>query len=149
MYSTREKLKIHSELLNEEHAGADLDLLRIANPKHPLLERYSRNPDRYFEDILYALLDVATREQIRENRRAVSKEKEVTAESNAVMEATAEKEFVDETSEDAQIKDPVEEVAAEISEEQAPEEKPAVEKKSSVKATKKAKSSKKSRSTPK
>ena len=49
-------------------------------PGFPQLATFSRNPKRYADDILYALLDCATREEIREYRRAMIAKKAKEAE---------------------------------------------------------------------
>ncbi|GFZ38640.1 alanine-zipper protein [Bacteroides nordii] len=69
MYSFKEKQKHFSELQNPDAASLDLKLLTQKNPLHPLLRKFSRNPQRYANEILYQLLDVAERDEIRNNRR--------------------------------------------------------------------------------
>lgn len=46
-------------------------------PSHPLIPRARRNPIRYANEVLYALLDKATREDIRLNRRQYEQTKEL------------------------------------------------------------------------
>ena len=69
MYSFKEKQKHFSELQNPDVASLDLKLLTQKNPLHPLLRKFSRSPQRYANEILYQLLDVAERDEIRNNRR--------------------------------------------------------------------------------
>lgn len=70
MYSFKEKQKHFSELQNPDAASLDLKLLTQKNPLHPLLRKFSRSPQRYANEILYQLLDVAERDEIRNNRRS-------------------------------------------------------------------------------
>lgn len=69
MYGFKEKKKIHQEMINKDHAEADLRLLQLASPLHFQIKRFSRDPRRYAEEILYALLDLKSQEDIRLNRR--------------------------------------------------------------------------------
>ena len=57
MISRREKLQLFNKLRGADHAEADLALLEDANPRHPKLTRFARDPKRYADEILYALLD--------------------------------------------------------------------------------------------
>lgn len=57
MISRREKLQLFNKLRGTVHAEADLALLEDANPRHPKLTRFARDPKRYADEILYALLD--------------------------------------------------------------------------------------------
>ena len=57
MISRREKLQLFNKLRGAGHAEADLALLEDANPRHPKLTRFARDPKRYADEILYALLD--------------------------------------------------------------------------------------------
>ena len=77
MYSFKEKKTHFVALRNPDVAQYDLELLAKEVPGFPQLATFSRNPKRYADDILYALLDCATREKIREYRRAmIAKEAE-------------------------------------------------------------------------
>lgn len=69
MYGFKEKKKIHQEMINKDQAEADLRLLQLASPLHFQIKKFSRDPRRYAEEILYALLDVKSQEEIRLNRR--------------------------------------------------------------------------------
>ena len=57
MISRREKLQLFNKLRGVGHAEADLALLEDVNPRHPKLTRFARDPKRYADEILYALLD--------------------------------------------------------------------------------------------
>lgn len=57
MISRREKLQLFNKLRGVGHAEADLALLEDVNPRHAKLTRFSRDPKRYADEILYALLD--------------------------------------------------------------------------------------------
>ena len=57
MISRREKLQLFNKLRGAVHAEADLALLEDVNPRHPKLTRFARDPKRYADEILYALLD--------------------------------------------------------------------------------------------
>lgn len=57
MISRRKKLQLFNKLRSAGHAEADLALLEDANPRHPKLTRFARDPKRYADEILYALLD--------------------------------------------------------------------------------------------
>lgn len=69
MYSIKEKLKILREMLSPEAAETDIDLLSRLAPGHEILSRARRCPVRYSEEVLYILLDKATKEDIRLHRR--------------------------------------------------------------------------------
>lgn len=74
MYGFKEKMKYFNELRNSAAAGADLCLLQAAAPAHPKLRMFTRNPQRYADDILYTLLDLKSKEAIRINRRECENE---------------------------------------------------------------------------
>ena len=57
MISRREKLQLFNKLRGAVHAEADLALLEDVNPRHPKLTRFARDPKRYADEILYALLN--------------------------------------------------------------------------------------------
>lgn len=77
MYSFKEKKTHFAALRNPDTARYDLELLATEVPQLPQLVTFSRNPKRYSDDILYALLDCVTRDKIREHRRSkMSKEVE-------------------------------------------------------------------------
>lgn len=76
MYSIKEKMKLLRELHNPEHAEADLRLLREVGPQSDLLRSPIVCAARASEKILYSLLDHATAERIRLNRRGAEVEKQ-------------------------------------------------------------------------
>ena len=57
MISRRKKLQLFNKLRSAGHAEADLALLEDVNPRHPKLTRFARDPKRYADEILYALVD--------------------------------------------------------------------------------------------
>ena len=69
MYNFKEKKRFFDNLMNAEAAEADLKLLVAAAPGNSNLSTYKRNPRRYAGDILYALLDYRSADDIRLNRR--------------------------------------------------------------------------------
>lgn len=73
MISRREKLQLFNKLRGADHAEADLTLLEDANPRHPKLTRFSRDPKRYADEILYALLDECDEEDIVDHRISFEK----------------------------------------------------------------------------
>ena len=50
-------MQLFNKLRGAGHAEADLALLENVNPRHPKLTRFARDPKRYVDEILYALLD--------------------------------------------------------------------------------------------
>ena len=74
MYNFKEKKLHFNALRNPDAAVYDLELLRKISPTHPKLSTFSRDPKRYCDDILYALLDFISREDIRGHRRAMQEE---------------------------------------------------------------------------
>ena len=68
MISRREKLQLFNKLRGADHAEADLALLKEVNPRHPKLTRFARDPKRYADEILYALLDECDEEDIVDHR---------------------------------------------------------------------------------
>lgn len=68
MISRREKLQLFNKLRGADHAEADLALLKEVNPRHPKLIRFARDPKRYADEILYALLDECDEEDIVDHR---------------------------------------------------------------------------------
>lgn len=71
MYSFKEKKHHFNALRNPDAAEHDLELLEKENPAESQLDTFKRNPKRYADDILYALLDCVSREKIRDNRRCL------------------------------------------------------------------------------
>ena len=70
MYTDKEKLNHFNDLLSSEKAQADLDLLVSLAPDTEGIETFWMEPARYADQILFHLLDFATREDIRMNRRS-------------------------------------------------------------------------------
>ena len=68
MISRREKLQLFNKLRGADHAEADLALLKEVNPRHPKLTRFARDPKRYADEILYALLNECDEEDIVDHR---------------------------------------------------------------------------------
>lgn len=68
MISRREKLQLFNKLRGTGHAEADLALLEDVNPRHPKLTRFARDPKRYADEILYALLDECNEGDIVDHR---------------------------------------------------------------------------------
>lgn len=74
MYNFKEKKLHFNALRNPDAAAFDLELLQKVSPSHPKLRTFSRDAKRYADDILYALLDFISREDIRGFRRAKQEE---------------------------------------------------------------------------
>ena len=81
MYNRREKLQLFNQLRGEEHAKADLSLLEEENPRHPKLTRFARDPQRYADEILYALLDICDAGEIEDNREFIKGMEEASSET--------------------------------------------------------------------
>lgn len=93
MYSNKQKMKLLRELLNPEHAAADLCLLREVAPQSDLLKSPIVKAARAAEKILYVLLDHTTADRIRLNRRRPEEEvkpkmKEQLEETQSELEET-------------------------------------------------------------
>ena len=73
MISRREKLQLFNKLRGADHAEADLDLLEDVNPRNPKLTRFARDPKRYADEILYAILDECDEEDIVDHRISFEK----------------------------------------------------------------------------
>ena len=69
MYSFKEKSRILKELLNPAFGESDLSLLRRLSPEDSLIATAQVSPSRNAETVLFRLLDLTTREEIRLNRR--------------------------------------------------------------------------------
>lgn len=81
MYNRREKLQLFNQLRGEEHAKADLSLLEEENPRHPKLTRFARDPQRYADEILYALLDICDADEIDDNRKFIKGMEDASSET--------------------------------------------------------------------
>lgn len=75
MYSFKEKSRILKELSNPAAAEADISLLRRLAPGDALIASAENSPVRNAEAILFKLLDLTSREEIRLNRREYSENK--------------------------------------------------------------------------
>ena len=69
IYNFKEKQKHFNELRNNNAVLVDLALLEKKQASHPQLARFQKMPFRFADEILYALLDFCTRDQIIKNRR--------------------------------------------------------------------------------
>ena len=87
-YSFKEKQNHFRALRAEQHALADLALLEQKAPALPQLRKFKLLPVRYADEILYALLDVCSREEVVSHRRTVASEEEAAA--GAAIEAKEE-----------------------------------------------------------
>lgn len=74
MYTGKAKLILAHRLLNPSVAEKDLALLKELNPSHPELSRFHRFPSKCAAEILHALLDVATEQDILQNRKGKEEE---------------------------------------------------------------------------
>lgn len=81
MYNRREKLQLFNQLRGEEHAKADLSLLEEEYPRHPKLTRFARDPQRYADEILYALLDICDADEIEDNRKFINGMEEASSDT--------------------------------------------------------------------
>lgn len=81
MYNRREKLQLFNQLRGEEHAKADLSLLEEESPRHPKLTRFARDPQRYADEILYALLDICDADEIEDNRKFIKGMEDASSET--------------------------------------------------------------------
>ena len=82
MYSFKEKKRHFVDLKNA--AAAESDLLLLMSKVKQVSPSWRRQPRRYADDILYRLLDVATREEIRIHRRERMKDGPSTSVDNLV-----------------------------------------------------------------
>ena len=71
MYSSKEKIAHLRKLLNPDAANADLSLLKKLDSTNGEMARFENAPKRNAESILFALLDVASHEEIVAHRRQV------------------------------------------------------------------------------
>lgn len=128
MYSIKEKNKHLRSLNAVQHAEKDLELLRRLDPRNDQLPSLSLSPRRNAERILYILLDVATAQEIRLNRRS---EEEI--EQEEVETPDTETPDAGEDAEPAEVDEAVEAVEAEKkSEETLNPEEPSSKKKTST-----------------
>ena len=114
-----EKKNAHDRLLGVTHLEADRELLKQKAPQHHLLKRGVFNRLQDASSILFALLDLATEEEIVRHRRTLAAVKE-----RAAAEATRLKEEAEEATrlkaeEEARLKAEEEEAARLKAEEKA------------------------------
>lgn len=105
MISRREKLQLFNKLRGADHAEADLALLEDANPRHPKLTRFARDPKRYADEILYALLDECDEGDIVDHRICFEKLNENVDDTPADDEHGPEGGSSDTSADDKQIPD--------------------------------------------
>lgn len=105
MISRREKLQLFNKLRGDGHAEADLSLLEDANPRHPKLTRFARDPKRYADEILYALLDECDEGDIVDHRICFEKLNENVDDTPADDEHGPEGGSSDTSADDKQIPD--------------------------------------------
>ena len=104
MYNFKEKKHHFNALRNQDAAGYDLELLEKENPAEPQLETFRRNPKRYADDILYALLDCVSREKIRDNRRNLMEKENLNIEDDGIQSMNAENPDETTSSEDVETR---------------------------------------------
>ena len=68
MQEVKNKLAMFNALRCSDSAAADLELLAQRCPQHPDMARFMFSPERNTDDILFALLDHATADEIIDNR---------------------------------------------------------------------------------
>ena len=56
-------------------------LLDDENPRHPKLTRFARDPQRYADEILYALLDICDADEIEDNRKFIKGMEDASSET--------------------------------------------------------------------
>lgn len=76
MYSFKEKNRHYRELVDPSHAQADFTLLKASDPTNATVMAAVGCPSKYADQILFALLEVKTREEIVANRRTLAKANE-------------------------------------------------------------------------
>lgn len=72
MYSFKEKMHHYNDILSEQHTDQDISLLKEKHPNCYVLKS-SFLGRKLAEEVLYNLLDVASREEIIDNRRKQAK----------------------------------------------------------------------------
>lgn len=68
------------------------------------METFRRNPKRYADDILYALLDCVSREKIRDNRRNLMEKENLNIEDDGIQSMNAENPDETTSSEDVETR---------------------------------------------
>lgn len=80
MYNPKEKISHLRKLMAVEHAESDLQLLKEVDPQNSQIDSFAIATARNAEQILYTLLDFATAQQVRENRREINQEEDKESE---------------------------------------------------------------------
>ena len=90
----KQKIKHYRELAAPIHAKTDLELLKKVDPRNDQLPSFEHAPERHADRILYNLLDLVPADEIRNNRRRASIDKEAAekAAQEEVERLAAEKE---------------------------------------------------------
>lgn len=88
MYSRREKIEHFDRLKGGDFAEVDAELLMKKQPTHSKLIRFLQVPQRYAADILYALLDVCSVEEIEKNRKTASASSNTSTETASSKAST-------------------------------------------------------------
>ena len=114
-----EKKNAHDRLLGVTHLEADRELLKQKAPQHNLLKRGIFNRLQDASSILFALLDLATEEEIVRHRRTLAAVKERAAAEDARLKAEAEEAARLKAEEEARLKAEEEEAARLKAEEEA------------------------------
>jgi len=74
----RTKKPIYEAMKGEQYCEADLALLHKVAPTHKLCEKKVYNPAKMQAEVLWELLDLCTKEEIRINRRELMEKKKVS-----------------------------------------------------------------------
>ena len=97
MYTNKELLTHHRQLLSPSEAVADVILLSEKSPRHKRLAVFLQTPQRFHDEILLELLRVASRDEIVANRLRAKMKAEDKPEENTETE---------EPEEEAETKEP-------------------------------------------
>ena len=108
IYNFKEKQKHFNELRNGNAVLVDLALLEKKQASHPQLKRFQKMPFRFADEILYALLDICSRDEVIKCRRnAEKKAADAEAAANKAAEeaeAKAKEEAAKKEAEEAEAK---------------------------------------------
>lgn len=99
IHNFKEKQKHFNELRNSNAVLVDLALLEKKQASHPQLKRFQKMPLRFADEILYALLDCCSRDEVVKCRRNAEKkaadaeaaEKKASEEAEAKAKEEADK----------------------------------------------------------
>lgn len=105
--SFKEKQAIFSALQAAQHAEADVSLLEQKQPSNTKLRAYKKFSTMKANEILYDLLEVATREEIVKNRRDFGKSAEQLAKEEAerIAAEQAAKEAAEKAAKEQELED--------------------------------------------